>query len=258
MRGYTTADKIRYWLFQDKIPLAKIIILCNAVTFLAIALFKLDAISVLLSFSTPLLPAMPWTALTYPLVWATPDAVGLLFSGYWLWVAGGSLERAWGTVAFGIYFFLMCAISALALYAGTIITGIPVELINLWLPIAGVTVAFGMMNPEQQILFFFVIPLKLKYLALLDVVIVLVQYGQINLLLGVLALAGCAFSYLYVVRPIRLPESRRESRGQVMRVYGKSRRSMNPLRWVKEYKDRQRLKKLFDKSFPEDNDYRQR
>src|SRR5690349_3103089 len=56
--------------------------------------------------------ARPWTLFTYPL--AMFDPIPLLFSGYWLYWVGGTLERSWGSLNFAVVFFLLCAIAGLA------------------------------------------------------------------------------------------------------------------------------------------------
>lgn len=245
----TTWGKIVYWLFQDKVPVTKLIIVSAILSFVAIKLFKLTILVQLLGFGSGFLLKQPWTVVTYPLL-GTMDLLSLLFSGYWLWMAGGSLERSWGSVRFATFFFLMSAISAIGLFVGTLITGIPTDAAGLWLPIAGVTVAFGMMNPEQQILFFFVIPLKLKYLALVDAVLVLVTYGQIHLLIGLCALLGCAYAYWYATSGFRQSSYNYKDDNKVVRVYKKhsSFRIPNPFAKLKEKRDRKRLKDLFERS----------
>lgn len=253
MRGYTTSDRIHYWLFSDRIPLTKLIIVANAATFIIVALFKLSFIAALLGFNTNTAAYMPWTLATYPLVFVG-QPISLLFGAYWLWVAGGSLERSWTTRRFGIFFFLMCIISAAGLWAGAFLLNRPMTLIGLWLPLAGLTVAWAMLNPEQQILFFFIVPMKLKYLALLDVVLVLISYADIHLLMGVFALIGCAFSYWYIL-PHDFGSQSRAQRGQVVRVYrGRSFiHKLNPFSWMKEKRDKDRLKRLFEDSFKDDD-----
>ncbi|MGB9620638.1 MAG: rhomboid family intramembrane serine protease [Armatimonadota bacterium] len=246
-------EDFAYWLVQDRIPLVKGLILANALSFFVIALAHPSVIVEYLAYASNALAGRPWIAVTYPLVGLYGDSSGiisLLFAGYWLWVAGGSLERSWGTARFATYFVVMCALSAVGLYVGTLITGVPTAAAGLWLPLAGVTVAFAMNNPEQQILFFFVVPLKLKYLALLDVAILLIAYGQASLIVGITALVGCAYSYWYVRGP-RAYSWRRSSAGrsQVIRVprRGSVLRLLNPLYWYREYRERKRLRDLFEK-----------
>jgi membrane associated rhomboid family serine protease len=240
-----------YWLLQDGIPLVKGLILANALSFFAILMARAGVIVRYLAYDSATAANLPWTLITHPLVGLYGDsggAISLLFAGYWLWVAGGSLERSWGTGRFAWYFFMMSVLSAVGLYAGTLLTGAPTACAGLWLPLAGVTVAFAMANPEQQILFFFLIPLKLKYLALLDVAIVLTAYGRVSPVVGITALAGCAYSYWYVRGRRSYLRSVSVRRGpQVVRVRrrGSVLALLNPLRWYREYRDRKRLRDLF-------------
>jgi membrane associated rhomboid family serine protease len=249
-------NKASYWIYGDRIPVTKLLILANVVAFISVALFKIGLIPNLLGFSTAAFQAQPWTVwtlFTYPLT-GIESPISLLFAGYWLWWAGGSLERSWGSRTFGLYFFGMSAVSALGLFLGFFLTGINVSLTGLWLPLAGVTVAYAMLNPEQQILFMFVIPLKLKYLAAIDAVLVLVSFGQMHLLLGVLGLSGCALSYWYVRRGRNMsfaPSPRRSADDfEIIRMRPRhtEKRELNPFKWYAKYKERKRLKDLFNRS----------
>ena len=250
-------DKIVHWLFADRIPIVKLLIVSNVGTFVVVALFKVGAIAHYLTFSSFSVLSMPWSLVTYPLVGASCSPIHLLFAGYWMWVAGGSLERSWGSRTFGRYFVAMCVISALGLLVGGKIVGVPIHAAGLWLVLAGITVAFAMLNPEQQILFLFVIPLKLKYLAMLSAAFVLISYGQVNPVLGVFALSGLGFSYWYVRAGRQYGFSARgtQSRGEVVRVYKKRGLlgRLNPLHRMRERRERDELKKLFDRSGAEDD-----
>lgn len=255
MRGSTT-DKISYWLFADRIPLTKILIVSNIATFIVILLFSVVALVNYFGFDTELVTMMPWTLVTYPFIGLCCSPINLFFSALWVWWAGGSLERSWGTRTFSIYFFTMSAISALGLLLGSMLTGVNTQITGLWLlPLAGITISFAMLNPEMQILFMFIIPLKLKYLALLDVVIVLVTFGRGNPLLGVFALSGCAYAYWYV-RPGRYAVSERKPRGEVVRIFGTRGlwHKLNPFGWIRNYRDRKRLQRLFESTDWKDND----
>lgn len=251
MLGGTNPERVSYWLFKDRIPLTKLLIAVNVLTFFMIA-FGARFVVDLLAFSSVSVLAKPWTMVTYPLAAACCNPINLLFQGYWLWVVGGSLERSWSTRTFAVFLIIVTVITALAFVVGGFITGRFVMLSGLWLPLAALTMAFAMMNPEQQILFFFIIPLKLKYLAIITVALVFLGYGRQNPVLGILALSGCAYAYWYVRAGSRLDfnPTRREDRVQVIHVHRKpgvfSR--LNPSNWLKEYRERKRLRDFFDRS----------
>ena len=252
MYGRTTSEKAAYWIFGDRIPVTKLLIAANVITFFAVGLsvYARTNLPSLLEFSPASALIQPWAAFTYPLLGLSGSPIYLLCAGYWLWIAGGSLERSLGSIRFAIYFFGMSAISAAGLFIGYKLTGISIAISSLWLPLAGITMAFAMMNPEQQILFFFIIPMKLKYLALLDVVIVLVSFGGHSILIGILALSGCAFSYWYATRGFSYGHPSRADKSEVIHIY-KQRRlfgKLNLLRLLQERREKKRLKKFFDKS----------
>ena len=248
-------DKIVYWLFKDRIPVTKLLIVVNAATFFAVTLFKLGTVLLYTMYATTTVWQMPWTLFTYPLI-GSGGVIGVLFSCYWLWVAGGTLERSWGSSKFAGFFFVMSAISALGVLAGGWFVGQETWLLGLMLPLAGLTIAFAMANPNQEILFFFILPLKLKYLALLDVAFVLLGFGQQHIVIGICALLGCAFSYWYV-RGGHYVGSARRSDDRVIRVRPPKKSilsRLNPFSWFRSRRDRDRLRKLFDDSGMGDND----
>lgn len=247
MQRYSVQDRLTYWLYRDRIPVVKLLIVSNILTFLAIRLSGAGKYLGWLAFDADTAFAAPWTLFTYPLIASCCGIVSLLFGYYWLWIAGGSLERAWGSRVFAWYFFLMSAVTALGLCVGSFMTGAPVSVAGLWLPIAGVTIAFAMLNPEEQILFMFILPLKLKYLALLDVVLVLISFGSGGrLLMGVFALAGCAVSYWYVRRGRWLGSHLDTRHDRVIRIHPRHavRKSWNPIKRYRDYRERKRLRNL--------------
>lgn len=252
------SDRIKYWLFGDRIPVTKALIVTNVMTFVYIELaHSLGPLSYLV-FSSRNVMMQPWTLFTYPLVCGV-DLISLAFSCYWLWVAGGSIERSWGTGRFLVYFLEMSAISAAALYVATLVLPLNVAIAGLWLVLAGLTVAFAMQNPETVVLFMFVIPLKLKYLAALSAALVFISYASQHVLLGLFALAGCAFSYWYVRtgRQFRAA-AEPQPRGQVVRVHEKEglMTRLNPFKWFRRHRSEKRLRKLFEDSGIDQDDRR--
>ena len=230
-------------------PATKLIILANVVSFVICLItdgIRVSSLAQFLSFTPQAYLSQPWTIFTYPLV--TPPSYqnsvfGLIFAAYWLWIVGGSLERGWGTRIYAWFFFLVSAITALGLLAGYYVTGAQVGLFGLLMPVAAVTIAWATLNPEQQMMFWFVIPLKAKYLAWLTVVLVLLNHRWP---LGIFALAGCLASWRYVHWRWRSPSHRTP----VIRIRGTRLRRLSPFFWLKDYRERKRLKKLFgeDKS----------
>lgn len=101
-----------------------------------------------------------WRLITFIFV---PDASGLfwlLLSLYFYYMIGGALENEWGSFIFNVYYFIgvLCTI-----IAGLITGGATNQFLNLSL-----FFAFAILFPDFQIMLFFVIPVKMKYLAIVD------------------------------------------------------------------------------------------
>ncbi len=251
MRYSTSGRDFSYWLFKDRTPVTKSIIRRECRHISCGGDFRDEGCTSVPQFSSSTLFLAPWTALTYPLV--SLDPIGLLFSCWWLWWAGGSLERSWGSQRFGIFFFANAAITAVGLYLGALLFHVgSLNLVGLWMPLAGVTIAYAMTNPEQQIMFYFVIPIE-------DEVPGAVRCHLRALQLQVPARYSsrspdvrsrtCIFAGRASVHhaPIDLTMRTFES---IFLTAGP--RYSNPTRWYRDYQERKRLKKFLGKSnFPD-------
>jgi membrane associated rhomboid family serine protease len=104
-----------------------------------------------------------WQPLTYTFL--TPDPIGLLFSLLGLWLLGASLEQAWGTRRFVIFYFLTGAAGALATSA----IGFFVDAVWLhsyfgnWSSLEGLIAAFAVLMPSAQIFLYFV-PVQARWM----------------------------------------------------------------------------------------------
>ena len=112
-----------------------------------------------------------WRMVSYVFVPASSGLFLLLISLYFYYWIGSTLERQWGTAKFTLYYVsgvLLTAIGCLVAYLvmGTSFTVAGATYVNLSL-----FLAFACLYPNTQVLLFFFIPVKMKYLAWLDVAI---------------------------------------------------------------------------------------
>ena len=247
-----STEKINYWFFKDKIPVTKSIIIINLILTVITPLFKLAVLWNLLSFSSDTAINYPWTAFTYPII-SSFNPISVLFGFLWMWIAGGSLERSWGSMKFLGYFLVVSGITALALHVGWLITKQPASLAGLWMPLACITVTFAMLNPEEYVNIWGIIPIKLKYLALMDTIIVLVVFGSQNLILGVLALISLFYAYSVAVskRGLSSPVKRiPQDDGKIVQVFKRKSitSSLNPFAYFKKKREEKKLRDLFRRS----------
>ena len=93
-----------------------------------------------------------------------------------LWMFGAEIERLWGTAKF-LRFYFACGICAglTVVVCAYIFGGTEVRTLGASGAIYGVLVAYGLMFPEQSILFGFLIPMKSKYFVMIIGAIVFLQ-----------------------------------------------------------------------------------
>ena len=89
----------------------------------------------------------------------------VIFELYFLWLFGEGLEQKWGSFKFNIFYF----IGALATITVGLITGFAT---NTYLNLS-LFLAFAIIYPDFEMLLFFVLPVKIKWIGLLDAAIML-------------------------------------------------------------------------------------
>ncbi len=104
-----------------------------------------------------------WRLVTFIIV---PPAGGILQAAlglYFFYFIGTVLENRWGARRFLLYYIIGAVFAVIA----ALITGIGT---NLYLNLS-LFFAFAILNPDYQILLFFMLPIKVKWLALLNLLI---------------------------------------------------------------------------------------
>lgn len=102
----------------------------------------------------------PWRFVSYLFIPSSLSLVWILFSLYWTWLIGTNLEQEWGSFKLNVYYLL----GVLGTTAAAWITGIPQT--NVWLNTT-LFFAFATIFPDYEILLFFIVPIRVKWLALL-------------------------------------------------------------------------------------------
>lgn len=122
-----------------------------------------------LSFDPALiLQGQVWRIISFMFI---PPSAGLLafiaiYFYYWL---GTTLEQHWGTAQFNIYFFSGVILTVLYGFVMYFITEIRFVLTAQYIYLS-MFFSFAALYPNIQVLLFFIIPVKMKYLAILDAV----------------------------------------------------------------------------------------
>lgn len=108
-----------------------------------------------------------WRVITF--IIQPPDAglLMVLLVLYTYYLLGSELEAAWGSFRFNLYFFSGMLFHVIAAFAAYFVTGVNLEL-GTWYLNLSIFFAYVMMYPETQFLVFYVIPVKAKWLGILD------------------------------------------------------------------------------------------
>ena len=144
----------------------------------------------------------PWTLVTYQFVHG-PSMFWFFISMLVLWIMAKPLEESWGSPRF-LAFWLVATFGASLTAAG------------LKLPLYGDTgvgtsilLTFATLFPEIEFRLFFIIPVKVKYLAVVAVAWLAFSSLQMGILIGVANVAGMCSGYLFFLATRRMPTRRK-------------------------------------------------
>lgn len=112
-----------------------------------------------------------WRILTFAMI---PPSSGILafIVVYFYYMIGTTLEQYWGTAQFNIYFFSGIILTVLYGFAIYFITGATFNLTAQYVYLS-MFFSFAVLFPEMQVLLFYIIPIKIKYLGYLNAVLFL-------------------------------------------------------------------------------------
>lgn len=113
-----------------------------------------------------------WRVLSFLILPPAASPFFLLFSLYFFCLMGNGLESQWGASKFTLFY----TVGALGTIIGSLFTGFATnQYLNLSL-----FLAFAAIYPNYTVMVFFILPVKVKYLALLDVLLYLYLFFQIG------------------------------------------------------------------------------
>ncbi len=117
--------------------------------------------------ASAILSGQVWRIFTFLIHAPSDSIIFIIFSLYLYYMIGTNLEARWGAFRFNVYFFmgvLMHVIVALLIYA---VTGMNMTM-DTWFLNMSLFFAFAAVYPDVQFMLFFIIPVKVKYLAWLN------------------------------------------------------------------------------------------
>lgn len=198
--------RLRRFLYQEFIPVTKTVALISGVVFLLTALIPGFGILAGVLVLDPLAGFIkPWTMITYPLFnGSVREFFSIIFGVIWLWFVGGGLERSWGSRTYGLFLFLtVLATGVLMSLLGFIQLGPDRYVYGLWLPMVGLTWAWAEIEPDREMMFWGIIPVKARWLAWIIAAITFFSFfGGTphvvrDILSGLAAVSGIAVACLF-------------------------------------------------------------
>jgi len=164
------------------------IIAMNAVVFLMAYLFpELNIVSRLALVPELVLKGEVWRLVTFLFIPMSSHPFWIIFTLYFYYMIGTSLEHEWGAFKFNVYYF----IGVLGTIAGAFLGGLGTStFLNLSL-----IFAFAYLFPNYQIMIFFFFPVKIKYLALFYAAGLVFTFALMPIV-GLITVLGSAVNFI--------------------------------------------------------------
>ena len=109
-----------------------------------------------------------WRLVTFALMPAGSGVLTFIAVYFYYWI-GSTLEQYWGTPQFNIYFFSGIILTVLYGFIIYFTTGINIGVTAEYVYLS-MFFSFAALFPDMQVLLFFIIPVKMKWLALVDAI----------------------------------------------------------------------------------------
>ena len=183
------------------------VVICGGMAIVYIADLLMDG------FATQML-YLNWQAVTQGQIWRcltfifepeSRNPLSFLLTIYFYYMIGGALEHEWGSFNFNCYYLMEIVCTVIASIFVTVGSNYYINL-SLFL-------AFAILYPDYQVLLFYVIPVKVKWVALIDLVFMIYSfiinpYARLLIIAALLPLV--VFMWNDAVRNIRLFFDRRK------------------------------------------------
>ena len=126
-------------------------------------------LSSLLAFDTAaIMQGEVWRIITFIAIPPPAGVIFIVFALYLYMMIGSSLEAQWGALKFNLFY--LCGM------VGTIIAGLITGFATSHFLNLSLFLAFAMLNPNFELRLFLILPVKMKWLALLNVVFLLFEF----------------------------------------------------------------------------------
>ena len=144
------------------------IVIANAVVYIFDYIFAKNIMSELVLNPSLVLKGQVWRLITFIFIPPVAHPIFILFVLYFYYIIGSSIESEWGSFRFNLYYFIGVIAAIAAAFIGSAITGFNVIVSSFYLNLS-LFLAFAYMYPNYEILLFFILPVKMKYIGYIEI-----------------------------------------------------------------------------------------
>lgn len=124
-----------------------------------------------------------WRLITFIFIPSSMSPISFIITMYFYYMIGNGLEEEWGSFRFNVYYILGMI--------GTILAGfIANDLVSATYLNLSLFLAFARIYPDFQILLFFILPIKIRYLAIFNWIFIGYTFAVGNMSLKLAAIAS--------------------------------------------------------------------
>ena len=192
-------DKLERKLGRFAIPNLTVYLLVGYVIGFGIVNLMRDMVGYLTLEPALILRGQVWRLISWVLIPPTDNLISLVFLVLLYYSLGTALERTWGSFRYNVYIFsglLFTVLAVFGLYAfyyfryGVEVPLSAVGLIGTNYITMSIFLAFAVIYPDMEVMLYFILPIKMKWMAL--VYVVLAGYDLINGGIGIRVAIGAS------------------------------------------------------------------
>lgn len=128
------------------------------------------------AFNWPLvLSGQIWRLFTFVFIPSSSSIIFFIFMAFLYYSIGNTLENVWGTFKFNVYYITGALLTIIALIIAQLITGSSYWGTSYYINLS-LFLAYAALFPDVEFLLYMIIPVKVKYLAYLDVALLLFDF----------------------------------------------------------------------------------
>jgi hypothetical protein len=152
--------------------LIKYIIGAQVVVFI-LALFTGNQVLYLLNLDVDkIMAGQIWRIVTFAMMPITTSLIWAIFAFLIMHLLGSALEREWGSFKFNIYYFSAIILTNIAAFIGRYVIGEYIFAITGYYIYLSLFLAFATLYPNYTFNLFLILPVKVKWLAYLDALLI--------------------------------------------------------------------------------------